>query len=234
MKKIIPIFPLDLVLFPRQDLPLRIFEPRYKQLVDDVMLEDGQFGVCLIHPTQKINGWQAPYDIGTIAKIISCKDVDMAGTNLHIDTVGRQKFKILNLIAPDFEIPENYDPVSQEGIDAINKIHEKIGLEKKMYIRAEIELIPEIDESISVVTWENLVHLWKEKTQKLSKSRKLSESDLNAILRQYYLLTDTPTTEYLYSLCALASSGPSDLQPLLESVDLESCILNATKLLKTI
>jgi len=37
-KKIIPIFPLDLVLFPRQELPLRIFEPRYKQLVDDCML----------------------------------------------------------------------------------------------------------------------------------------------------------------------------------------------------
>jgi Lon protease-like protein len=44
--KIIPIFPLDLVLFPRQELPLRVFEPRYKQLVDDCMLGDGQFGVC--------------------------------------------------------------------------------------------------------------------------------------------------------------------------------------------
>ena len=38
--KIIPIFPLDLVLFPRQELPLRVFEPRYKQLVDDCMLGD--------------------------------------------------------------------------------------------------------------------------------------------------------------------------------------------------
>lgn len=233
MKKIIPIFPLDLVLFPRQDLPLRIFEPRYKQLVDDVMLEDSQFGVCLIHPTQKINGWQAPYDIGTIAKIISCKDVDMAGTNIHIDTVGHQKFRILNLIAPEIELPENYDPMSQDGIEQINQIRERSGLEKKMYIRAEIELIPEIDESISIAVWENLVRLWKEKTKKLSKSRQLSESDLDTILRQYYLLTDTPTTEYLYSLCALASSGPADLQPLLESVDLESCISNAMKLLKT-
>ena len=58
--KIIPIFPLDLVLFPRQELPLRIFEPRYKQLVDDCMLGDGQFGVCLIDEQSSVNGWNSP------------------------------------------------------------------------------------------------------------------------------------------------------------------------------
>ena len=47
--KIIPIFPLDLVLFPNQELPLRIFEPRYKQMIDDCMLSNKEFGVCLIN-----------------------------------------------------------------------------------------------------------------------------------------------------------------------------------------
>ena len=47
--QILPIFPLDLVLFPNQDLPLRIFEPRYKQMVDDCMLEGKEFGICLGH-----------------------------------------------------------------------------------------------------------------------------------------------------------------------------------------
>ena len=95
--KIIPIFPLDLVLFPRQELPLRIFEPRYKQLVDDCMLGDGQFGVCLIDEHNSVNGWNSPKLVGTIAKISKCEDVEMDGLQLHIETMGRNSFRIKKL-----------------------------------------------------------------------------------------------------------------------------------------
>lgn len=64
-KKTIPIFPLNLVLFPRQKLPLRIFEPRYKQLIDDCMMENGQFGVCLVDDQKKVLGWESPRLVGT-------------------------------------------------------------------------------------------------------------------------------------------------------------------------
>ena len=96
--KTIPIFPLDLVLFPRQELPLRIFEPRYKQLVDDCMLSDGQFGVCLVDSNKQILGWNGPQNIGTIAKITKCEDVEMDGMQLHIQTIGRNKFRIKKFI----------------------------------------------------------------------------------------------------------------------------------------
>ena len=95
-----PIFPLDLVLFPRQELPLRIFEPRYKQLVDDCMLGDGQFGVCLVDSSNVISGWNGPKPIGTIAKITKCEDVDIDGMQLQIQTMGRSKFKIKKIIPP--------------------------------------------------------------------------------------------------------------------------------------
>ena len=77
--RIIPIFPLDLVLFPNQDLPLRIFEPRYKQMIDDCMLGEKEFGICLGHDSATLSNWQAPYDIGTLAKISDCKDVGSRG-----------------------------------------------------------------------------------------------------------------------------------------------------------
>ncbi len=95
--KIIPIFPLDLVLFPRQELPLRIFEPRYKQLVDDCMLGDGQFGVCLIDEHNSVKGWNSPNLVGTIAKINKCEDVELDGLQLHIETMGRSSFRIKKL-----------------------------------------------------------------------------------------------------------------------------------------
>jgi uncharacterized protein len=53
----IPILPLpNNVLFPRTILPLRIFEPRYQQLVRDVLAEDGEMGVVLLEP-----GWEPDY-----------------------------------------------------------------------------------------------------------------------------------------------------------------------------
>ena len=51
------------------------------------------------------------------------------------------------------------------------------------------------------------------------------------MLEQYYLKTDTPTLEYVYSLCALGASSPNDLQPLLESVTFEQLIDRALKIL---
>ncbi|HEX2714604.1 MAG TPA: LON peptidase substrate-binding domain-containing protein [Candidatus Acidoferrales bacterium] len=43
----IPLFPLEVVLFPGAALPLHIFEPRYKQMVRHCMDEDEVFGVVL-------------------------------------------------------------------------------------------------------------------------------------------------------------------------------------------
>ena len=43
-----PMFPLGTVLLPGMALPLHLFEPRYRQLIQDVLDGDGTFGVCLI------------------------------------------------------------------------------------------------------------------------------------------------------------------------------------------
>ena len=44
----IPLFPLNVVLFPEGELKLRIFEPRYIDMVSDCLRNDTGFGVCLI------------------------------------------------------------------------------------------------------------------------------------------------------------------------------------------
>ncbi len=45
MMKRIPLFPLNLVAFPGEDLNLHVFEPRYKQLVNDCIDEGSTFGI---------------------------------------------------------------------------------------------------------------------------------------------------------------------------------------------
>ncbi len=229
--KIIPIFPLDLVLFPRQELPLRIFEPRYKQLVDDCMIGDGQFGVCLIDENNSVNGWNSPKLVGTIAKISKCEDVNMDGLQLHIETIGRNSFKIKRIIPPSIAQPVNYDPLSVEGHQEISEIHEKIGTEEKMYIQAEVEMIPEIDENISLERWEKLVELWKKKIIKQSLPQIVDSHSLNHVLEQYYLNTDLPTVDYIYSLSAIGAKDPNELQPILEAITMDELIKRVEELL---
>jgi len=229
--KIIPIFPLDLVLFPRQELPLRIFEPRYKQLVDDCMIGDGQFGVCLIDENNSINRWNSPKLVGTIAKISKCEDVELDGLQLHIETLGRNSFKIKRIIPPSISQPENYDPLSVEGHQEISKLHEKIGIEEKMYIQAEVEMIPEIDENISLEKWEELVELWKKKIIKQALPQVIDYHSLDHVLEQYYLNTETPTIDYIYSLSAIGAKDPNELQPILEATTMDELIKRVEELL---
>ncbi|MCA9827712.1 MAG: LON peptidase substrate-binding domain-containing protein [Nitrosopumilus sp.] len=229
--KIIPIFPLDLVLFPRQELPLRIFEPRYKQLVDDCMLGDGQFGVCLIDENNSINGWNSPKMIGTIAKITKCEDVNLDGLQLHIETIGRNSFKIKKIVPPSIPQPVNYDPLSVEGHQEISEMHEKIGTREKMYIQAEVQMLPEIDENISYEKWEKLVKLWKKKIISQALPQIVEPHALDHILEQYYLNTETPTIDYVYSLSALGAKDPNELQPLLEARTMNELIQKVEALL---
>ena len=229
--KIIPIFPLDLVLFPRQELPLRIFEPRYKQLVDDCMLGDGQFGVCLIDESNSVNGWDSPKMVGTIAKISKCEDVELDGLQLHIETIGRNSFKIKKIIPPSIPQPANYDPLSVEGHQEISDIHEKVGTGEKMYIQAEVEMIPEIDENISFEKWKKLVELWKKKIITQSLPQVVEPHSLDHVLEQYYLITETPTIDYIYSLSAIGAKDPNELQPILEATTMDELIKNVEELL---
>jgi len=231
--KIIPIFPLDLVLFPNQDLPLRIFEPRYKQMIDDCMLREKEFGICLGHDSETLSNWQAPYNIGTLAKIIDCKDVDSTSGHLFVNVRGRRKFRIIRLISPSLKKIDDYDPFTVQGTKTIEQLHHNDGIEKKMYIQAEIEMISEIDESISLSDWENLVDLWKNKIKKTNSNSDLTSHQLDHVLEQYYLKTETPTMEYVHSLCALSSQTPLDLQPILECTNLEQLLQRTTKLLES-
>ncbi len=69
----IPIFPLpNAVLFPRTILPLHVFEPRYRRLVNDVLGGDRRFAVFLMKPADGLpTGPEAePFEIGCLGEIV--------------------------------------------------------------------------------------------------------------------------------------------------------------------
>ena len=89
----IPLFPLNVVLFPGMVLPLHIFEPRYRQMITDCSQEDKPFGVVLAQPSS-IPMQEAPYTIGTMAEI---RDLDrLEDGRFTLMALGTQRFRILS------------------------------------------------------------------------------------------------------------------------------------------
>jgi Lon protease-like protein len=71
MERELAMFPLEVALLPDDDLPLRIFEPRYTQLVGDCLAsEDAVFGVVLIAAGREVGGGDNRYDVGALARIV--------------------------------------------------------------------------------------------------------------------------------------------------------------------
>ncbi|BBY06911.1 LON peptidase substrate-binding domain-containing protein [Mycobacterium noviomagense] len=72
----VPMFPLESAFLPGDDLPLRIFEPRYVALVRDCMREDDPcFGVVLISRGREVGGGDTRCDVGALAGIVQCIDL---------------------------------------------------------------------------------------------------------------------------------------------------------------
>ena len=97
-----PIFPLRTVLFPGGVLPLRIFEPRYVDMVRWCMREQANFGVVLLREGgEVIDGADALaadqelFAVGTEAEIVDFNQADNG--LLGIVAQGRRKFSLLDV-----------------------------------------------------------------------------------------------------------------------------------------
>lgn len=91
MENYLPLFPLNIVAFPNEALNLHIFEPRYKQLIHDVLERETTFGIpSFVHKN---------FEYGTEMKILSIDGRYDDGT-LDIKTLGSRIFKIIEFKNP--------------------------------------------------------------------------------------------------------------------------------------
>jgi ATP-dependent Lon protease len=106
--QVIPLFPLGTPLFPGVVLPLRIFEPRYRRLMRDLLVQraeqrtPGFFGVVAIRQgweVERVAPAEALYDIGCTARLQSVRPLSDGG--FHISTVGGDRFRLLDVLVGD-------------------------------------------------------------------------------------------------------------------------------------
>jgi Lon protease-like protein len=62
-------FPLSTVLFPHAEMPLHVFEPRYRALTADCLEGDARFGIVLIERGSEVGGGDQRSTMGTVAVI---------------------------------------------------------------------------------------------------------------------------------------------------------------------
>ena len=92
----LPLFPLNLVLFPGMDLPLHIFEERYRNMIGECLENDTPFGVVLIKEGPEVGAPAEPERIGTSTRILRSEILDQG--RMNIMTKGQQRFEIEEIV----------------------------------------------------------------------------------------------------------------------------------------
>ena len=93
MPETLPLFPLNAVLLPGAALDLRVFEPRYLDLVRECGRTGRGFGVCLIARGVEVGAPAVPADCGTEARIVDFGTG--AGGLLQLRLRGARRFSVL-------------------------------------------------------------------------------------------------------------------------------------------
>lgn len=145
MTNFIPIFPLDVVVYPGENLNLHIFEPRYKQLVTECLAANKPFGIPSVID-KKVKELGAVVEITELTKVYDNGEMD-------IKTKGLKVFRVLEIIKeiPDklysgaiVSYPDNYisgnPELMRQIVSGIKDLHKVLNV-KKDFIKAEDELL---------------------------------------------------------------------------------------------
>ncbi len=88
----LPLFPLNVVLYPQMPLPLHIFEARYREMILRCREENSPFGVVLISDGSEVGAPSAAYSVGTTARITQFDE--LADGRMDIVVEGETRFRI--------------------------------------------------------------------------------------------------------------------------------------------
>ena len=81
------LFPLGIVLFPTEQIPLHIFEPRYRELIDECRRDESPFGLVFADDADGMR------QVGTFAHVVDVEELEDGRLNIIVE--GRDRFRIL-------------------------------------------------------------------------------------------------------------------------------------------
>lgn len=127
---ITPMFPLEIAMLPGEELPLRIFEPRYRELVQTCLAaEVPAFGVVLIAAGREVGGGDTRCDVGALARIVEYAEQPMGRYRLRCE-VG-ERIRVLEWL-PDDPYPRAViepwpdEPGEPVGVDQLTELEDRM------------------------------------------------------------------------------------------------------------
>jgi ATP-dependent Lon protease len=88
----LPLFPLPVVLFPGVPMPLHIFEPKYRQMLDDIHVANNLFGISYFDPTSSEQESPSVGHVGCVAELSETQALPDGRSNILV--VGVIRYKI--------------------------------------------------------------------------------------------------------------------------------------------
>ncbi|MDE2716602.1 MAG: LON peptidase substrate-binding domain-containing protein [Chloroflexota bacterium] len=138
----LPLFPLNVVLFPGGYLPLHIFEERYRLMMRHCLEGDRRFGVVLISSGSDVGDPAVPETVGTIAVIDEVRTLDDG--RMLIGVRGERRFRIVEIVeqlpyitAEVLPLEDDVDPVVDEDLVAEVRQAAKQHIQMFMALRGE-------------------------------------------------------------------------------------------------
>lgn len=125
MSLTIPLFPLNAVLFPGGVLPLRVFEPRYLDMVSECLKTDSGIGVVLIRNGREVGELAETYDVGTLSNIRYWhkRPDGLLGVTLQ----GEQRFRIVSTdVRPNQLIIAEVELLAEPPFIPVTEAHQQL------------------------------------------------------------------------------------------------------------
>lgn len=213
MTEIIPIFPIDVVLYPNQKVPLKIFEPRYRQMLDDCMSSNRLFGINIIDGQETEGGWARPVKTGTLVYIIKCEDLDLTGSNYYIEILGKKRFNIDNLISPGLDKPAEYFPPDMPSMQTMMK--QTSG--EPLYFQAEVTYLDEIKGNIDLKDWNFMLGKLELRIIEVASKMGIEFENFTDFVVSSGLKLESATVQDLYTLASMCSLSLETQQNILEA-----------------
>ncbi len=131
-------FPLGMVMFPFTAVPLRVFEPRYQTLLENVLSGDRKFGITLIERGAEVGGGDDRFGVGTLVRVSGVADLEDG--HKAVVVAGLERINVVKWLEDDPHPWAEVIPAPDEQADDAEDLLEEARrqLERVMALASEL------------------------------------------------------------------------------------------------
>jgi Lon protease-like protein len=123
-------------------LSLRVFEERYKQMLQDCLDSGQSFGVVAIKEGEEVGGTATPCQVGTLARIVHVEKLDDGRMNLVV--TGASRFRVVRQVPGKPYIQADVDYLEEEEPPADGNLSRRVKRAFEGYLAGLRKMAPNL------------------------------------------------------------------------------------------